>query len=386
MEASNLTGLLFFEKAIQALSTRSEIMEWELARIDRQMNAIALTILNRIDQEAESIPEMEFLERIDGYYREAIRLSVLAGHLVQSRGWQTKVLSQVTACLEDLCLRLERHYGTLLNLEVSTSYSCQKRIIRWIADRFSMVRPRLPKGELTDLLNGHVIRFLSAKNLEFGLTRRSLRYQLEIIKGIEKWDWHRDDLCFSAVERFLVYVNFNSKEFAEWLLKRISRRLKGQQVSAENLAALLRYQKAYNGLHRKTDLILNPGYQRLDTFINKWFDREIGVQKQFSFASSDPVGAPMSFAPGFLGSQKKLKCNVSSDQLAIYLRLLDEEQLVGARSLSQVYEVIVPLLSSKKRLELSPDAVRVKAYRPETNDKSKVVQTLQRMIKRVNEY
>ena len=83
---------------------------------------------------------------------------------------------------------------------------------------------------------------------------------------------------------------------------------------------------------------------------------------------------------------EKLQCNISADQLAIYLRLIDEEHLVSARSLNQVYQTIVPFLSTKHRTDLSPSSVRVKSYHPEGPDKDKVINALKRMVERVKEY
>ncbi len=62
--------------------------------------------------------------------------------------------------------------------------------------------------------------------------------------------------------------------------------------------------------------------------------------------------------------------------MALILRSVDEAGLVQARSLSQVYNEIVPFLSSQYRTDLSPSGVRTKSYHAEERDKAIVIEKL----------
>ena len=69
--------------------------------------------------------------------------------------------------------------------------------------------------------------------------------------------------------------------------------------------------------------------------------------------------------------------------MALILRSVDEAGLVQARSLSQVYNEIVPFLSSQYRTDLSPAGMRTKSYHPEERDKAIVIEKLKIMIEKV---
>jgi len=63
---------------------------------------------------------------------------------------------------------------------------------------------------------------------------------------------------------------------------------------------------------------------------------------------------------------------------------MDEIRLVEARSLSQVYRMIVPYLSTKNRKHLSADSLRVKSYQVERSDREQVLEVLDRMASKVS--
>jgi hypothetical protein len=57
-----------------------------------------------------------------------------------------------------------------------------------------------------------------------------------------------------------------------------------------------------------------------------------------------------------------------------------------ARSLNSVFKNIVPFLSTPYQENISYDSMRSKSYSAESRDKEIVTETLQQMIKKINEY
>ena len=79
-------------------------------------------------------------------------------------------------------------------------------------------------------------------------------------------------------------------------------------------------------------------------------------------------------------------CVLSTDQMAIILRALDELKVLKAHSMSDVFKSIVPHLSTTFKEELSYDSVRSKSYVAEGRDKMIVIETLQQVINTIKRY
>lgn len=83
---------------------------------------------------------------------------------------------------------------------------------------------------------------------------------------------------------------------------------------------------------------------------------------------------------------QKLLCILSVDQMALLLRAADDLKIVTARSLNAVFKTIVPHLSTPYQENISYDSMRSKSYTAETRDKEIIIETLQQMIKKIEEY
>ena len=81
----------------------------------------------------------------------------------------------------------------------------------------------------------------------------------------------------------------------------------------------------------------------------------------------------------------KLLCHLSADQLGLIIKAADETRLVEARSLSLVYQTIVPFLATKNKQELSWDAMRSSTYHPEEIDKVTAIAALEKMIAKIKQ-
>ncbi len=71
--------------------------------------------------------------------------------------------------------------------------------------------------------------------------------------------------------------------------------------------------------------------------------------------------------------------------MVLVLRSADLK-IVMARSLNTVFKTIVPHLSTPFQENISYDSMHSKSYAAETKDKEITIQTLEQMIKRIQEY
>ena len=388
MEALNKEGLFFFEELLNLKAINQGIKndnEIDLEKVRQKMKLEITGLLEKVRSlEVDLLENKGFSICISAYYKEAGRLLELAEKLLKSSGDRTALLEPAMDHMANFCKILEKDYGKVISGEVTVPAPLKMVVLNHIAKQFELIRTNLPQDHIGGLVIDRIVNFVEEKGLNFEITRRSLHYKLEFTRRLADWDWSKQEIHYTSSEQFLIYINFNSKEFMDMLIRRISEHIIMQKDPYKKLILLRDYHKAFNQLHRKPGLILNPGYHSLDWFINNWFENEIDYVQQCVTLNSTDAKDSGSHALGV--GMEKLQCNMSADQLAIYLRLMDEEHLVAARSLSQVYQTIVPFLSTKHRTNLSPSSVRVKSYHPEDPDKQKVISALESMVERVRGY
>jgi hypothetical protein len=82
----------------------------------------------------------------------------------------------------------------------------------------------------------------------------------------------------------------------------------------------------------------------------------------------------------------KVLCMLSTDQTALILRASYDLKILISKSRNQLFKTIVPFLSTPKKVNLSYDAMRSKAYVVEQRDREIAIETLERMIRQIEEY
>lgn len=353
-------------------------------RTDLLKQACCQVISQTCAAELQQASGLDFRAYLNGSYRAVGRLMEEATSLCEQGGPSHRVTCQrVMASLETIGRYMENGHGQLLGPELPLLPCLVPEAMECLAGEFQKVRHLIPGTPAGILLTQRLERFTSGQEA-VTLTRGSMDYFQQLVRRISDWDWQSQDGPFCPVQRFLVYINFNSKELMDLLVRGITENCKDSYASLERAEMLRKLRANFNQLHRKPGIILNPGYISLDTFLNGWFDLEIELQSGDSHGR-DP-NRPEHRHRAIGREEKALTLNASADQLAILLRLLDEERVVNARSLSQVFQCIVPHLSTIYRKDLSPSSVRVKSYHPEEGDKMRVIQILQGMVSRVKEY
>lgn len=362
----------------EASAEQGDLMAEIAARTDRFLAKIRRSALDRPLGEG-------FSRNINALYARASALmDRAASERSTGRAGTGDIASEVLGSMESILENLESAYPGILGPELALGKGSRLRKLPELRERFLQLREDIPEGEIGEAFAQKVMDFTQVdRKPSFPLTRRSVTYMEELLRRLGDWDPLHQSGHFTAMESFLVYVNFNSKRCMDLILSRIRSRL-GEECrgAKETLLALLDIQRDFAQLHRKEDLWLNPGYLSVGSFVESFLESEINFCSG-AIRTRGEDGLPNGFRKR---NVNKLTCNLSADQIAIILRLLDEERVVDARSLSQVYSTIVPFLSTPDRPSLSPGSLRSKSYHPEERDLSKVIGTLQGLLERAGRY
>ena len=389
MKKLNLKGMNYFEGLLdrtsigehppaEASAEQGDLVAEIAARTDRFLAKIRRSALDRPLDEG-------FSRNINALYARASALmDRAASERSTGRAGTGDIAAEVLGSMGSILENLESAYPGILGPELALGKGSRLRKLPELRERFLQLREDIPEGEIGEAFAKKVMDFTQVdRKPSFPLTRRSVTYMEELLRRLGDWDPLHQSGHFTALESFLVYVNFNSKRCMDLILSRIRSRL-GEECrgAKETLLALFDIQRDFAQLHRKEDLWLNPGYLSVGSFVESFLESEINFCSGAIRAVGED-GIPNGFRKRTVN---KLTCNLSADQIAIILRLLDEERVVDARSLSQVYSTIVPFLSTPDRTSLSPGSLRSKSYHPEERDLSKVIGTLQGLLERAGRY
>jgi len=251
-----------------------------------------------------------------------------------------------------------------------------------IADLFEKTKPFWTGDLHMGLMGERIKEYIIGTDLRFFPGKDAGQYFLKVLSSVGGWDWS-EDLAhpFSPSGRFLFYMNYNSKAFMDDLVRCIQHKVSEQPTWDAKFVVLLDCRKKMLQMHFRKDAVLNPAYQGVREYLESWFDAEIFYLENAGVLVEGNKPRPVRTE---VNPANKLMCNLSADQLSILLRAMDEIRLVEARSLSQVYRMIVPYLSTKNRKHLSADSLRVKSYQVERSDREQVLEVLDRIASKVS--
>ncbi|MCH5597944.1 hypothetical protein [Niabella ginsengisoli] len=141
-----------------------------------------------------------------------------------------------------------------------------------------------------------------------------------------------------------------------------------------------RLYKSFRQLCKKKTVRYNESLENISSIINRWFKAELQHLAVLSTAptskiTKDPVKPT-----------QKILCNLSIDQMALILRAADDERIISARSLNDVFKDISPHLSTARKETISADSMRSKSYNSEPRDKKIAMEILEKIRLKIKEY
>lgn len=291
----------------------------------------------------------------------------------------------VVKCLDDLLSFLEKRFSNYLSLDerVPITYLLVSR--KELQLKLKSLQNRKVENEQVQQVLNVVI-----KELELSLsmqdrnriTFRQLLYERTLLSELEQTGNVAAEGLFCTFDHVLIGLNFNSAAYIELLTQRLVLKLVTEQELPEKLSLLSYYRKEFNQIYSDGKLFFKAGTQHLKTVLENWFVHETQyLEKQLELLTvSSKEAAPQD------KTENKLECDLSADQIGIILRAADEARVVKSRSMSLVFQRIVPHLSTAFKRDLSYHSVRSKSYNAEENDKNIAIMTLEKMIKKIRSY
>jgi len=218
------------------------------------------------------------------------------------------------------------------------------------------------------------------------ITYRQLLYQKELLTAIKNIDNSIDANLFSNIEKLLIEKNFNSSEYINYIIEHINNEIDDRQSIPYKITKLLFCQKEFVQIYSNENMSFDPSRDNIKSDVGKWFEQEIYyLEKKLELSIKADVHV-ISNDTENADKDPKIECDLSADQLALILRAADESRIVKARSMNYFFRMIIPYLSTPFKKELSYKSVRSKSYNAEDRDKDIAVQTLEKIIKKINTY
>lgn len=231
----------------------------------------------------------------------------------------------------------------------------------------------------------NVIHFLGSFSKK-KITYRQLLYHKDLLKGIKNIESSKEVDLFSEIDKVLIEKNFNSRDYIDYIIEHVKEEIEVEESLPNRITKLLFYQKEFDRIYSNEKISFDPCRNNIKYVLQNWFKQEINYfERNLEFTikinSDDESIFKSSNIP-----ESKIECDLSADQIALILRAADESRIVKARSMNHFFKMIVPYLSTPFKKELSYQSVRSKSYNAEDRDKDIAIQTLERIIKKINSY
>lgn len=315
-------------------------------------------------------------------------------HLVFTNKHLESTLKHVLSKIDELISFIESRFLKFLNQEDQVPQSHFSHTQAEIREKLPFLKEKLDKlplaPELIDIIINRLHRFSSDEKQIFSVTFKNILYKKELVKNLCELDIESPtELEYTALDRLLIYLNYNSKTYIRNLRSRITKGINQAVTVPDKIDQLSLSFKVFNQILRRSEVILNPMFPDIHQVMSNWFTEEIAyLERKMHLLVNVPNGKSTENVPSSeaSASNSKLLCILSIDQIALGLRALDDLRILKAKSKSQVFNTIVPFLSTPNKDELSPGSMRSKSYSPEERDKEIMVETLEKMIEKIKEF
>ncbi|TKT85995.1 hypothetical protein [Dyadobacter frigoris] len=296
----------------------------------------------------------------------------------------------VLECIHELLSFIEQRFGEYIGLDERAPAAYLSETKKDLKGRIDNLKISLVSNvgnkNLTDILLHALYNFTNEIQKRI-VTFREIFYKKELVRELEKVSEITDpSRVHDAVIEQLIYLNFNSRAFMNYYTRKIAQKVNAPGPLKDKVDLLLFFYKEFNQMHRKPGIRLNPHYGDIKKVVGNWFAQEISyLEKKHQWDVS-----PLTSAAEHIKESKpepfKVMCFLSVDQIGLLLRTLDGLRIVQARSLTLVFESIVPFLSTPRAPQLSAESLRNKSYNFEERDKQVVIKMLESMIEWIREY
>lgn len=299
----------------------------------------------------------------------------------------SKIAELIIRILDELLSFIENRFSMYLGLDerVPITYlAVSRNELQFKLKKLKSIKLNSEEDKIT---LGIIVNELSnSGNLTTNskVTFRQIIYERVLLKHMEHLDNLRESATiFSALDTVLIAINFNSSKYIHALIDRFLNMINKIGTPSQKLSLVSLYFKEYNQLNSNEKITWNASQQNIKTVLDNWFKHEIAYLERQMELTADPN---LKVTAKNEKPETKLQCDLSADQIGLILRAADEARIVKSRSMSLVFQTIVPYLSTAFKTELSYQSVRSKSYNAEESDKNVAIKTLEKIIKKIESY
>jgi hypothetical protein len=353
---------------------------------DKVQSAIKFTVFNLNDETAIKCPIKNYHSSLVSLLDQALENK---GPFAENAAPQA-ILDNIISCIEELLFLIERRFTSYLGIDerVPATYFdlLKKELLKRLPRTIKKHREQHSLIPVLELIIREVEAFLNLPSDKHKHTFREMFYLKDLCVELEFLEYNDDATLYTTLDEVLIRMNFNSKTYIYNLTERIAAHINSVEQPSERMECLLFDLKSFKQLHKKPGMIFLTQNAVLHKQVDNWFSQEIFyLEKKIHYAIVPLKGGEQKSAPKDKEKEKLLSI-LSVDQMALILRAADDLRIVMARSLNSVFKNIVPFLSTPYQENISYDSMRSKSYSAEGRDKEIVTETLQQMIKKINEY
>ena len=234
-----------------------------------------------------------------------------------------KVFKVLLSNIDELLSFIETRFSTNLILDerVPEMYlSVTKKELKKKLDKLkSNASLKLKTHPAFEIILKRLYHFINSTQLHYEVTFRDIFYKKTLVQGLGGLEYNKEEVeAYSALDEFLIYLNFNSKAYMNLFTDHIAKQINRHDSTIEKMDTLLYYYKAFNQLHRKPEMILNPKFHDLETVLGNWFTQEILYLEKKLHLSVVPLQSKKKNPvekQSIAKDKQKVLCMLSTDQM-----------------------------------------------------------------------
>ncbi|WP_281631534.1 hypothetical protein [Flavobacterium luteolum] len=302
-----------------------------------------------------------------------------------------RIFDLLVSTLDDLLSFVEIRFANYMSLDqrIPVTY-----LNMWKMEFETALESMLKKKRFEDKQNNEFERILGMLLLHMQgsnmakCTYRHVLYQRELLKELEGFTFDATEVgSFSALDLMLIRLNFNCKEYTDYLIGKITSYVQSYESLSEKFEKVLFCYTKLAQINSNIKITFIPARENLITFLEIWFANELRylekkidllIREQNNFTDISNIWRA--------DESSKLECVLSADQIGLILRATDESRIVKAKSMSYFFKSIVPYLSTPAKKDLSYQSVRSKSYNAEERDKEIAIHSLEKIIRKIKTY
>jgi hypothetical protein len=357
--------------------------------IEDEKNKVMTSIKNQVFKIND---ESKIKTTVKLYYSSLIVLldQAMKNQIQNSVYPQLKEISEeVIDCTNEILFLIEDRFGNYLDNRKRLPIAYLNPVRKELLTRINLIEQQLnnyPAFKPASDITIQVLKnFLNCSPGEHSFNFQEIEYVKELCLEMEHIECPGNNKIFPRFDELLIYLNFNSRKYLDNLTQRLMREISSCEKKEDKIERLLFFFKSFKQLPKKTNVIFNSKQPDLKKSLTNWFRHELSYLEKKRYFS---VRATNLSTQNVLSEKPKQKvtCALSTDQIGLIIRAADELRILIAKSMSEVFKTIVPNLSTPYKKDLSYDGMRSKSYVAEERDKQIAIQTLQQIIKKIEEY